>query len=160
LRATARSYRLNASDVEDAVQTTWTAAFRHIDSIREPEAISGWLMVTVRREAIHMLRARQREIPVAELPDRVAVKEPVPVSELLESERCQALRAAVELLPDRQRALLHALASQPESTYDELSRSLSIPVGSIGPTRQRALARLRRNRELTALASPERGATA
>jgi RNA polymerase sigma factor (sigma-70 family) len=160
LRATARSYRLNASDVEDVVQTTWAAAFRHVERIREPEAIGGWLMVTVRREAIRTLRARQREVPTADLPDRSPAGEPVPVSALLETERCHAIREAVESLPDRQRTLLRALLSQPELTYDELSQRLAIPVGSIGPTRERALARLRRNRELTALAAPEQRVTA
>ena len=160
LRATARSYRLSAADVEDAVQTTWVAAFRHVERIREPEAIGGWLMVTVRREAIRMLGARQREVPIADLSDGSATEEPVPVSALLETERRQALRTAVESLPDRQRAVLSALYGQPDRSYDELSRSLSMPVGAIGPTRQRALARLRRNRELTALVSPEPGPTA
>jgi RNA polymerase sigma factor (sigma-70 family) len=155
LRATARSYRLNVSDVEDAVQTTWAAAVRHIERIREPEAIGGWLMVTVRREAIRMLGARQREIPVAELPDLTPAETPAPASRLLETERRQALHNAVGSLPGHQRALLEVLFTHPDLTYDELSKRLGLPVGSIGPTRQRALARLRRNRELTALVSPD-----
>ena len=160
LRATARSYRLNAADVDDAVQSAWAAAVRHIDRIREPEAIAGWMLVTVRREALRILRAHQGEIPVAELPERMTPDEPLPVNGLLESERGEALRAAVESLPVRQRTLMHALIHQPEPSYDELAKRLSIPVGSIGPTRQRALVRLRRNRQLAAVAAEESGATA
>jgi RNA polymerase sigma factor (sigma-70 family) len=160
LRATARSYRLNAADVDDAVQSAWVAAVRHIDKIREPEAIAGWMLVTVRREALRILRAHQGELPVAELPERITTDEPQPVTGLLESERGEALRAAVESLPVRQRALMHALIRQPEPSYDEVAKRLSIPVGSIGPTRQRALVRLRRNRELAAVASEQSGATA
>jgi RNA polymerase sigma factor (sigma-70 family) len=160
LRATARSYRLNAADVDDAVQTAWAAAVRHIDNIREPEAIAGWLLVTVRREALRILRGHQGEVLAAELPERMTADEPVPVSGLLESERCEALRAAVESLPVRQRTLIHALIREPEPSYDELAKRLSIPVGSIGPTRQRALARLRRSSQLAAVASEESGAAA
>ena len=160
LRSVARSYRLNASDVEDAVQTAWASAFRCIDSIREPEALGGWLMVTVRREAIRTLRGRQREIPVPEIPEADATEEAAPVNGLLETERRTAIRAAVDLLPERQRVLLHALISKPEATYDELSRRLTMPLGSIGPTRQRALALLRRNHDLKSLASPDAGSAA
>lgn len=160
LRSAARSYRLGASDVEDAVQATWVAAFRHIDGIREAAAFQGWLLVTVRREAIRTLRARQREVPVADLPERAGADEPQPASGLLSRERRQAVWNAVELLPARQQALLRALFAPSEPTYDELSRALDMPIGAIGPTRQRALAGLRRNRELRAVAAPDSGAAA
>jgi RNA polymerase sigma factor (sigma-70 family) len=113
-------------------------------------------MVTVRREALHILRARQREVPVAEVPEQIAADAPAPETGLRNWERRKkALRAAVELLPDRQRSLVSALTSQPGSTYDELSQRLGMPVGAIGPTRQRALARLRRNRELMMLSEAD-----
>jgi DNA-directed RNA polymerase specialized sigma24 family protein len=35
------------------------------------------------------------------------------------------------------------LITQPAATYDEISAALAMPVGSIGPTRARAIARLR-----------------
>ena len=38
-------------------------------------------------------------------------------------------------------------------SYTDVSRKLDIPVGSIGPTRERALALLRRDRQLSALVS-------
>jgi DNA-directed RNA polymerase specialized sigma24 family protein len=61
-----------------------------------------------------------------------------------------ALRAAVKRLPDRERAILDALNHVADS-YAQISRSLDIPLGSIGPTRERALARLRRDRYLASL---------
>ena len=155
-----RSFLTTSAAATLLAQTAWAAAVRHIDNIREPEAIAGWLLVTVRREALRIIRAHQGEVLAAELPERISAEEPVPVSGLLESERCEALRAAVESLPVRQRTLVRALIREPEPSYDELATRLNIPVGSIGPTRQRALARLRRSRQLAALASEESGAAA
>jgi DNA-directed RNA polymerase specialized sigma24 family protein len=69
------------------------------------------------------------------------------------------LRAAIKRLPDRERAILDAL-NFAASSYAHISRSLDIPLGSIGPTRDRALARLRRDGRLAALAQRRLGARA
>jgi DNA-directed RNA polymerase specialized sigma24 family protein len=46
-------------------------------------------------------------------------------------------------LTDRRRAVLHALFLDATDSYDMLARRTGLPVGSIGPTRARALAELR-----------------
>jgi DNA-directed RNA polymerase specialized sigma24 family protein len=46
---------------------------------------------------------------------------------------------------------MRMLIAEPAPSYAEISAALDIPVGSIGPIRQRCLARLRRNRELVDL---------
>ena len=51
-------------------------------------------------------------------------------------------------LPDRARTLLEMFVDKPDCSYDELSATLGIPVGSIGPTRGRSLQRLRANARL------------
>ncbi len=130
LRAAARGYRLNASEAEDVVQATWAAAFAHIGALRKPVAISGWLMLSARREAIRTLRRQHREVPVTELPAAVS-REPAPVAAVLEAERARTLRAAVDRLPARLCALLRALLSQPDACYYELSATLGMPVGSL-----------------------------
>ena len=53
------------------------------------------------------------------------------------------MRAAVGRLPGRQRMLLSTFLRRPAASYDEISAALDMPVGSIGPTRERALSRLR-----------------
>lgn len=146
----ARSYRLGHADIEDAVQTAWTRAVAHIARIREPEAISGWLMVTTRREALRTLERRRRELLVDEpgLPERV--NHTPAETPLIDAERRRAVRAAVERLPRRQRIVIGGLLDHSGSSYAELSARLEMPIGSIGPTRERALARLRRDGQLTA----------
>jgi hypothetical protein len=62
-----------------------------------------------------------------------------------------ALRAAVQRLPGRQRELMDALITMPWHSYDDLSATLAMPIGSIGPTRVRSLERLRSDPDLVAL---------
>jgi len=53
------------------------------------------------------------------------------------------VRRVVSGLPERQRQLFDLLVSSPTVSYAEISAGLGMPVGSIGPTRARILARLR-----------------
>ena len=52
------------------------------------------------------------------------------------------VRQALARLPERDRRLLTLLVN-PSVDYAYISKTLGMPVGSIGPTRQRALRRLR-----------------
>jgi DNA-directed RNA polymerase specialized sigma24 family protein len=65
------------------------------------------------------------------------------------------LQAAVERLPERQRALVAMAFSRKNPGYEEISAALGMPIGSIGPTRGRALQRLRADELLAALAESD-----
>ena len=58
-------------------------------------------------------------------------------------ERAQAIRSALAEMPDRCRLLLEAFLHEESPNYKEIARRLEMPIGSIGPTRARCLARLR-----------------
>jgi DNA-directed RNA polymerase specialized sigma24 family protein len=74
-----------------------------------------------------------------------AVAEPLDLdTRLLRNERDAALTAAFARLPARDQMLLRMLALDPPPSYEEIGAALSMPIGSIGPTRGRALERLRR----------------
>lgn len=149
LRGIVRGYRLDPADVDDVVQTTWIRAFRNVHRLNEPAAIGGWLAITARREALRSLQRGVREVPVEEprWPDETDGGTPETI--LLERERQAALRSAVDRLPERQQLLLATMLNRPCASYDEISTALDMPVGSIGPTRERALGRLRGDRALT-----------
>jgi len=49
------------------------------------------------------------------------------------------LRSAVATLPPVQQAILGMLMSDPAPSYLQVANDLDIPVGSIGPNRQRCL---------------------
>ena len=72
---------------------------------------------------------------------------------LLAGERDAQLWRAVESLPQRQKQTLTLLAKNPDASYEMIGSALAMPVGSIGPTRLRALSRLRRDPGLLAMAA-------
>jgi len=139
IRAAARGFRLCPADVDDVVQQTWLAALRRIGALERPEAIGAWLLVTARRQALRTLQRGAREVLTDELPE----------SELIEGERRAAVRAAVRRLDGRKQLVLKALLRTPDASYLDLSERLSMPVGSIGPTRERALDRLRSDKSFS-----------
>ena len=152
IRATARGFRLNAADVSDVVQATWLAAFQSLERLENPAAIGSWLVVTARRASLRTLQRNVRVRLDADSTDAADPDAPPLEAGMLERERVRALRVAVAELPDRQRMVLTALLARPGASYDELSSMLEMPIGSIGPTRERALARLRRDRRLAQVA--------
>jgi RNA polymerase sigma factor (sigma-70 family) len=148
LRATARGYGLAAADVEDVVQTAWMSAFKHLGSLREPEAVGGWMKVITRREALRVVEQRRLEVLSEDPYGPAATDYATPESALVDASQRDAVRAAVDDLPSRQRGLIKALFDHSEPSYDEIRARLGMPTGSIGPTRKRALARLRHDRRL------------
>ena len=76
----------------------------------------------------------------------LTTKSPWPGSCTPSSER-RSVRPSPSL-PLRRRTLLETMLDHPDLGYDQLADRLSMPVGSIGPTRQRSLDDLRRHRDL------------
>jgi DNA-directed RNA polymerase specialized sigma24 family protein len=61
----------------------------------------------------------------------------------LRQEHLSLVRQVLADLPDRHRQLLELLVASPPVSYRDISVRLGMPIGSIGPTRARLLARLR-----------------
>src|SRR3954451_19528659 len=154
LRAIVRGYRLDDADVADVVQTTWIRAYRNLDRLNDPAAIGGWLAITARREALRTLQRGVRELCVEEPQPIDEPESGTPETETLERERRAAVHAAVRRLPARQRVLLSTMLDRPSASYDEISAVLDMPTGSIGPTRERALDRLRGDNALAQVIAP------
>jgi RNA polymerase sigma factor (sigma-70 family) len=144
LWAVARAHRLSTGDAADVVQTSWLRLVEHLPTIRNPDGIGAWLATTARRESLRMLRRTACSEPSDEL-DVLADPGLMDVdARLLRDERDVALSRAFERLPVRDQALLRLLTVDPAPSYEEISAALAMPIGSIGPTRGRALERLRR----------------
>jgi RNA polymerase sigma factor (sigma-70 family) len=136
-----RAYRLAESDAADVVQTAWMRLVEHLGDLRDPERVGSWLAATVRHECLRVLGRGKRELPVDEeftLPDLRT-----PEMDVLAGVTAELLWEAVATLPEPSRRLLRVLLADPAPSYAEASRALGIPIGSIGPTRGRALARLK-----------------
>ncbi len=143
LWAIARRHRLGAADAADVYQTTWMRLVEHIDGLTQPGHVGAWLATTARRECLRVLRGAGRELPMGdELPEPIAPAAE-PAARLIDAERDAELWEALSRLRPRDQALLLLLVADPEPSYDEIAALLAMPIGSIGPTRGRCLARLR-----------------
>ena len=153
LRHIARSYRLSPADVDDVIQTTWLELVDAIGRIREPAAVGAWLATVTRRNALRCRQLPLREQPTDDpaLGDRPGCDGPE--ESVLAAERRGVLGNAIATLPDRQRSLMTVLLTQPTLDYRHVGEQLDMPVGSIGPIRARALARLARDTQLRALSA-------
>ncbi|GAA5160753.1 RNA polymerase sigma factor [Ornithinimicrobium tianjinense] len=140
----ARTHGCSQHAAEDAVQETWLRLVDHVQDIREPRAVLGWLVVAVKREAWRTTRVARRDTY-----DETGTVDPGDVQEGPEAltiltERQRTLWAAVGALPERCRTLLRVVAFVDRPDYDQVSTALGMPRGSIGPTRGRCLDKLRR----------------
>jgi RNA polymerase sigma factor (sigma-70 family) len=144
LWSVARSMRLSDADAADAVQTTWLRLIENIDNIREPERLGSWLATTARRECADALRRAARTRPGGlEASDDVQAADAAVDEALLRDERDAALWRAMNALRPACQRLLRVMIADPPPSYAEISAALDIPVGSIGPSRQRCLKCLR-----------------
>jgi RNA polymerase sigma factor (sigma-70 family) len=151
LRSIARSYRLSGWDVDDVVQTTWLQFLEHGRTLRDPAAVGGWLATTVRRCCLRTLQSNVREVLVDDPVANETGCDGRLDTEVLAAERRAAIDASLSQLTVRQRDLMTLLLDEPELSYEEVGRRLGLPIGSIGPTRQRSLSRLRLDTRLRAL---------
>jgi RNA polymerase sigma factor (sigma-70 family) len=145
----ARAHRLDVADASDVSQTVWLRLVEHLDGLRQPEALAGWLATTTRHECLRSIRKAGREIPDddREWSDERVGSTAGPEAEILRSEQRSMVWDALDRLSLRCRTLLRALSTAPDSSYVEIAEALEMPVGSIGPTRSRCLQHLRRQLE-------------
>jgi RNA polymerase sigma factor (sigma-70 family) len=145
IRCVCRSHRLSDADADDVAQLTWLRAVEHINRLRDPDRFGAWVGTTARRECLRILQGRKRFVPTADEVRTPLFAPHVDEEEIARAaERRAAVREALGSLPPKQRTLLRLLHSEREPSYDAISARLGMPVGSIGPTRGRALERLRK----------------
>ena len=141
-------FGLGSEDIDDVGQSVWLLLVESIGNLREPAALPGWLAQTTKNECLRVLRVTHRhahaglpaedQMPVD--PDAVVIDD-----EILRTERDAALRAAFAELPQRCRELLSMLMRDPPCRYEDISATLGMPMGTIGPVRARCLDRIRRS---------------
>jgi len=114
-----RRHRLERADADDVGQSVWLLLVDHLDNLRDPAALPGWLATTTRRECGRVLRAPRGPLAAEYVPDVETLPDEQAATaeqELLAAERHAALREAfLDLPPGCQRliALLTARLSAP-----------------------------------------------
>lgn len=140
---TARAQRLDRESAEDVLQSAWLALVRNRQSIDDPRAVLMWLIVTVRRESWRVARVQQRSEPQDFESDQLVAADVTPDLAAVSADERGRLWEHVEKLPERCRTLLRVIAFADRPDYAAIAKALDMPIGSIGPTRGRCLAKLR-----------------
>ena len=142
VHATIRSFRVTPSDAEDLFQETFLRLYRHATGLRDSRALTRWLIVTARNLCLDHV-ARQRSRPTEALDGETVAVEPSSLTDIIHLERAQAVREAIQEMPERCRDLLWLLYFEQETPdYEAAARAFNMPLGSVGPTRMRCLEHL------------------
>jgi RNA polymerase sigma factor (sigma-70 family) len=152
LATVVRRFQLTTAEAQDVTQTVWLRLVEHLGSLREPRALPMWIITTGKRECMRCVADQRRVVPL-DPRDPSWLAAPAegadPEAGLVRAERHEALLAGLAELPSRQRELLLLLMVDPPLSYEVISQRTGIAPGGIGPTRSRALARLRQTAAVT-----------
>jgi RNA polymerase sigma factor (sigma-70 family) len=156
INAVCRRHRLAPSDAQDVSQYVWMQLLDHLQKLREPSALPGWIAATTRHRCYEILRNQKRSVSVDPLvicrSELVGTAARATNSEgqfavddeLLRAEQRSVVRQGLAELREDQRQLLLLLVADPPVPYCEISRRMKVPIGSIGPTRARLLNKLQK----------------
>jgi RNA polymerase sigma factor (sigma-70 family) len=143
----ARKHAWGNTDAEDIAQEVWIRLMQNAGRIRDPQALVGWLAVVTRRLAAEVGHRNARSIPTELDDDRDSTSSTEEQALRLHNRRhvSTSVRTALQRLSATDRELVLMLHEDGEPKYGEISRRVSRPVGSLGPTRRRLLDRLARD---------------
>lgn len=139
-----RAHGLDTERAQDVVQTTWLTFVRRQEAIVEPQAVAAWLTTTARREAWRVAKSANRQLAVADdvLESELPAQRSAESDAVIDDER-NRLWGCVRLLSERCQRLIRIVAFDDRPDYRGLAEDMQMPVGSIGPTRGRCLAKLK-----------------
>jgi RNA polymerase sigma factor (sigma-70 family) len=153
-----RKHGLDGADADNIGQAVWLQFLSQLGKLHDPAAIAGWLATTARRECGKVRRAARELQDSGRVPDAESIPDEqtgTAGQELLAAERNAVLREAVTRLSPCCQQLIAMLIEDPPVPYAQISATLGIPIGSIGPSRVRCLDKLRRDPAVAALISPD-----
>jgi RNA polymerase sigma factor (sigma-70 family) len=139
----ARGYRLGAL-TDDVVQTVWLRLAEYADRIREPDRLAAWLATTTRNEALRVVKKQAANLSVGDLPERTDHSVSTLDEIVTDSDTLQHVLDAFRRLPEHDQELLRLLCAVPALDYAAIADMLGRPIGSIGPSRDRCLKKLRK----------------
>lgn len=145
---------LDEHTAADVFQTVFARLLSHLPSLAQPDRLQAWIVTTAKREALRVRHLAQRTVSMTRpddseddaFEDSQADDSPLAEQALSDMQQLNLLRNALDRLDSRCRDLLLLVFRDDDEhlPYDEVARRLSVPLGSIGPTRSRCLAKLRR----------------
>jgi RNA polymerase sigma factor (sigma-70 family) len=140
-----REHGLSHADAADVSQTVWMKLFEHLAIVRKPDSLGAWVAVVTRNECRRLLSCGRQEISATHQELATVLVDAQDIGVPLIQDECSVLlwQTARTVLNQRGYAIIRMLMADPPASYEQVSQSLKIPIGSIGPTRNRCLAQLR-----------------
>lgn len=138
----ARTCGLSRAQTEDVFGTVWLRLLDRADTIRDPERLAGWIYTTARHESLALVRAQTRLSSVDRL-EELSSNDVSPDAEAERNDVVDLMWAGLKQLDQRCQQLLRLVSTVPKVPYKVIGEHLDMPVGSIGPTRERCLEKLR-----------------
>jgi RNA polymerase sigma factor (sigma-70 family) len=132
-------------DATDIFQTVAAQLLSELGRIRKPEALAAWLIQVTSNKCTQLQARRLRESPDEAVVLASSLERETGETFVLEAEREQILRNAVQQATRQCRQLVELLFFEnPPLPYQDVAASLGIATGSIGFVRRKCLDRLRR----------------
>ena len=137
-------YSFSEEDSADIFQAVCLDLLKELPTLREPNALAGWLVQVTRNKCFHRKQAQLRS-KVQGIDDLDTLTSPaMPKDVTAEVEQEQLLREAILILSPRCRRLVHMLFFEmPARPYQQVAHDLNLAEGSIGFIRRRCLNKLR-----------------
>ncbi|MBI3651863.1 MAG: sigma-70 family RNA polymerase sigma factor [Acidobacteria bacterium] len=146
-------FRLSQDDAADIFQSVCLKLYEKLESLRDHERLSSWIITTTMRESWRLANRKKREVSADEDSDdetqskinHLVAEAPLADEQRLALEQQQAVRQAIAALSERCQDLVTMLFYKKDDlSYAEIARQMDMPVASIGPTRARCLEKLKK----------------
>lgn len=129
-------------EADDLLQESFLRAFQHLHEFESERPFYPWLYRIALNLALTAMRRRKRFEPSEEL-DRMPAREEEVGESLVAAELHKALEHAIAKLPTEQRTIL-LLRTREEMSYQDLSETLGIELGTVMSRLARAREKLRK----------------
>lgn len=131
----------DTEEAKDVTQEAFFKAFRGLRTFKAGSKFSTWIFSVAYHACCDRLNRRKR-FADAELTER-ADAGPGPEAAVQRAEEARVLRAAIDALPEKYRAVITLYHLQGHQ-YDEMARVLNLPMGTVKTHLFRAKEQLRR----------------
>lgn len=153
--AIVRRIGLDEHAAADVFQTVFMRLMEHLPRLTQLDRLQAWIVTTAKREALLQRKRGLRNVSMtraaddddtAEVEWDIADDAALPEDVLAKLQAQNQVKDAMQRLDARCRELLTLLygADDDKIAYEDVAAQLSMPVGSIGPTRARCLCKLRK----------------
>ena len=133
-------------DCDEVFQETFIAFYKQLEKLRQTENLAFWFAKVAERNTWKVLH-RSRRSDTDSLPEEYEVEDPELIPNQVHERAAlqELIRQNIGRLDSKCQALLTRLFYETEeSDYQELARDLGIAMGSVGPTRNRCLVKLKK----------------